>query len=397
MKRFLIIQFVLLFPFMLRAQIKHDHEYKTEKDIRCGAEQFTLYLNDLKGKSVGVLTNHTGKIRHTHLVDTLLSLGVNVRKVFGPEHGFRGDASAGKSVGNFKDEKTGLPVISLYGDHKKPTPEDLSGIQVVLIDLQDVGVRFYTYISSMTFMMEACAEVNIPVIVLDRPNPNGHYVDGPVLEKGFESFVGMHPVPIVHGMTMGEYARMVNGEKWLKNNLQAKLKIIPCMGWKHSDYYKLPVKPSPNLKTMESIYLYPTLCLFEGTVMSVGRGTDKPFQIVGHPLLTDAPYKFTPKSIPGESDNPKFNGKECYGYDLTNFSVSYIREHKQIYLFWLSDMYKRFPDKASFFTSYFDKLAGNSTLRKQITEGVPEDKIRESWKPGLESFLTIRKKYLLYD
>lgn len=371
-------------------------KYKTDKEITVGAAQFSKYLPDLQGKKVGLVVNQTSVVGNTHLVDTLLSLKVNVARIFGPEHGFRGNAAAGKHVADEKDGKTGIAVVSLYGSNKKPGAEQIKDLDVLIFDIQDVGARFYTYISTMTYVMEACAENNKKVIVLDRPNPNGYYVDGPVLEKGFESFVGMHPVPIVHGMTVGEYAKMVNGEKWLSGQKIADLKIIPCLNYNHSDHYKLPVKPSPNIQNMEAVYLYPTLCLFEGTVMSVGRGTDKPFQVLGHPSMKDANYKFTPQSIPGVSDSPKFKGQECYGYDLSDFSVFYLKDTGSIYIFWLIDSFKRLNMGPSFFTDYFDKLAGNKTLREQIIKGVSEQEIRKSWEKGIEEFKSIRSKYLLY-
>ena len=372
-------------------------EYLTDKEVLTGAEQPQLYLPLLKGKKVGVVGNHTSLINGVHLVDTLRGMGVDVVKVFGPEHGFRGDASAGKHVASEKDPRTGIPVVSLYGSNKKPTPEQMTGIDILVFDIQDVGTRFYTYISTMSYCMEACAEKKIPFVVLDRPNPNGHFVDGPVLEKGFESFVGMHPVPIVHGLTVGEYARMANGEGWLKDKMQADLKVIPCKGYRHADFYRLPEKPSPNLSTQASIYLYPTICLFEGTAVSVGRGTDKPFCIIGYPGWKDAPYTFTPKAIPGVSDSPKYKGEACQGYDLSEFAEEYLKNSGKLYLFWLLDAYKRYPDKEKFFTSYFNTLAGNATLKEQIKKGMDEEAIRKSWDPALAQFKEKRKKYLLYE
>ncbi len=360
-----------------------------------GAEQFTEYLPILKGKRVGVIANQTSFVGNCHLVDTLLSLDVNVVKVFGPEHGFRGDHADGAHISNEKDKKTGLPVISLYGNNKKPTPEQLKDVDILIFDIQDVGCRFYTYISTMTYGMEAAAEKGIPFLVLDRPNPNGFYVDGPVLEKGYESFVGMHQIPIVHGMTVGEYAKMVNGEKWMKNGVKVDLTVIPCLAYTHHTLYKLPIAPSPNLPTMESIYLYPTLCLFEGADISVGRGTNTPFEVIGAPWWKDGRYSFTPKSIPGVSDNPKFKDQKCYGYDLHDFG-NVVRGLKSIYIFWIIDAYKNAPDKNKFFNSYFDKLAGGSNLRNQIIAGKSEDEIKKSWAEGINQFKQIRKKYLLY-
>lgn len=372
-------------------------EYITDREVTVGAGQPGLYLPLLNGKKVGVVANHTSLVNGTHLVDTLLSMGVDVVKAFGPEHGFRGNAAAGKTVASEKDPRTGIPVISLYGSNKKPTPEQLAGVDIMVFDIQDVGTRFYTYISTMSYCMEACAEKKIPFVVLDRPNPNGHFVDGPVLEKEFESFVGLHPVPIVHGLTVGEYARMVNGEGWLKNKVQVPLTVIPCKGYRHSDFYQLPEKPSPNLSTQASIYLYPTLCLFEGTALSVGRGTDKPFCVIGYPGWKGAPYAFTPKAIAGVSDNPKYKGEECQGYDLSEFALEYLKNSGKLYLFWLSDAYQRYPDKEKFFTPYFNTLAGNATLKEQIKKGTSEDDIRKSWEPALGQFKEKRKKYLLYE
>lgn len=372
-------------------------EYVTDKEITVGASRFVEYLPMLKGKQVGLIANHTSLVGKTHLADTLISLGIKVVKVFGPEHGFRGNAPAGKHVPGEKDPKTGIPVISLYGANKKPTPEQLAGVDILVFDIQDVGTRFYTYISTMSYAMEAAAEANIPFLVLDRPNPNGHYVDGPVLEKGFESFVGLHPVPVVHGLTVGEYAKMVNGEGWLRGGKQVQLTVIPVVGYTHKDFYLLPEKPSPNLDTQAAVYLYPTLCFFEGTQLSVGRGTDKPFRVIGYPGWEGAPYEFTPKPIPGASDSPKYKGQVCRGYDLTEFAEEFIKNSGQLYLFWLFDAYKRYPEKDKFFTSYFNTLAGNAKLKEQIIRGVSEEEIRKSWEPDLEQFKQLRKKYLLYE
>lgn len=384
---------ILCFP-----RISHSQSGLANKHVVTpivGAEQLSEYLPILKGKRVGIIANQTSFVGNCHLVDTLLSLDVNVVKVFGPEHGFRGNHADGAHISNEKDKKTGLPVISLYGNNKKPTPEQLKDVDILVFDIQDVGCRFYTFISTMTYGMEAAAEKGIPFLVLDRPNPNGFYVDGPVLEKGFESFVGMHQIPIVHGMTVGEYAKMVNGEKWLKNGVTVDLKVIPCLAYTHHTLYKLPIAPSPNLPTMESIYLYPTLCLFEGADVSVGRGTSTPFEVIGAPWWKDGRYSFTPKSIPGVSDNPKFKDQKCYGYDLHDFG-NVVRGLKSIYIFWIIDAYKNAPDKSKFFNSYFDKLAGGSTLRNQIIAGKSEDEIKKSWAEGINQFKQIRKKYLLY-
>jgi uncharacterized protein YbbC (DUF1343 family) len=360
-----------------------------------GAYSTSNYLPLLKGKKTGIVANNTSLINHTHLVDTLLSLKVNIVKIFGPEHGFRGDAPNGKEISNDKDPKTGIDVVSLYGNHKKPTNTDMQNIEIMIFDIQDVGTRFYTYISTLTYVMEACAENNIPLIVLDRPNPNGYYVDGPVLEPDYESFVGMHPVPVVYGMTIGEYASMVDGENWLANEKPCKLTVIKCEKYTHKSRYQLPVRPSPNLQDMKAVYLYPSLCLFEGTVVSVGRGTDKPFKVYGHPKLTSGSYKFTPKSIKGISEDPPLKGQVCYGKNL-EIDVEKLKTTGQIELSWIINTYKILNSQTEFFNNYFDKLAGTSKLREQIKSGTSESEIRKSWRPELDTFKKIRKKYLLY-
>jgi uncharacterized protein YbbC (DUF1343 family) len=350
----------------------------------------------LKDKNVAVLGNQTSMVGDVHLVDFLLSKGVAVKKVMSPEHGFRGNAGAGEHVANGKDTKTGLPIISLYGNHRKPTKEDLDSIDIVLFDLQDVGTRFYTYISTLQYLMEACAEYHVKVIVLDRPNPNGYFVDGPVLDPKFKSFVGMQPIPIVHGMTVGEYAKMLNGEGWLKDKAKCELKVVAVKGYRHSQLYQLPIKPSPNLPTMEAIHLYPTLCLFEGTVMSIGRGTNKPFELVGHPEFKEFDTTFTPKPIKGVAPHPKLEGKACKGYVLTTYAKKRITYDQKINLYWIETAFFELGGKDDFFTSFFDKLAGTDKLRKQIIEGKTEDEIRDSWQPKIEEFKNVRKKYLLY-
>ncbi len=364
--------------------------------IIVGAEQTQTYLPLIKNKNIALVVNQTSLIAKKHLVDSLLSLQIKIINIFAPEHGFRGDHSAGEKVNSTIDVKTGLPIISLYGSHKKPTVDDLKNIDVVIFDIQDVGARFYTYISTLHYVMEACAEQNIELIILDRPNPNGHYVDGPVLDLKFQSFVGMHPVPVVHGMTVGEYAQMINGEKWLNNGIQCNLKIIKVQNYTHDSMYKLPVRPSPNLPTMEAIYLYPSLCFFEGTNYSVGRGTNKPFECVGKPGNAIGDYHFTPKSIPGIADHPPQEGKDCKGFLLSKFANNYLKGSGKIYLFCLIDMYKNDTAKTKFFNDFFDKLAGSDQLRKHITEGMSEGEIRSYWKKDLEKFKIIRKKYLLY-
>lgn len=367
-----------------------------KNDISTGAERTEVYFPWIEGKKIAVVANHTSLISNTHLIDSLLRSGFDIKKVFSPEHGFRGKADAGAKIKNKIDKKTGLPIISLYGKHKKPTKDDLKDIDIVLFDIQDVGARFYTYISTMTLVMQACAENNIPLIILDRPNPNGFYVDGPVLEKEYSSFVGMHTIPIVHGMTIAEYADMINSEGWLENNAKCKLKIVKITGYDHSMIYKLHVKPSPNLPNWESVYLYPGLCLFEGTVVSIGRGTDFPFQVYGHPELLSKEFSFTPECKPGASINPKLKGKKCFGRNLKDYVNNYKINPANINLSWIIDSYNTLKKENDFFTNYFDKLAGNSSLRNQIIDGKTEKEIRNSWKSNLKKFKKIRKKYLLY-
>lgn len=393
---------VLLILFMFIAQILRSQErFVTWKeinsfDIQVGAAQFRLYLPLLKNKKVAIVANQTSMVSTIHLVDTLLSLKINIVKIFAPEHGFRGEAEAGAFLLSGKDIQTGLPIISLYGKQKKPTQENLKDVDVILFDIQDVGVRFYTYISTLHYIMEACAENMKELIVLDRPNPNGFYVDGPVLEKEYTSFVGMHPVPLVHGMTIGEYAQMINGEKWLNNKMLCKLKVIPVKGYNHTLFYRPPVNPSPNLNSIESIYLYPSLGLFEGTRVSVGRGTYTPFSIIGYPGFPHGTITFKPVSIKGMSENPLYQDTLCDGINLSEFARNYLKVNKSIYLFWLIGMYESYPVKDKFFTSFFDKLAGTDALRKQIILGKTEEDIRKSWKIKIDNFKKIRKKYLLY-
>ncbi len=363
--------------------------------ITVGAARTGQYVPLLHGKRVAVVTNQTGMIGPVHLVDSLLALGIQVNKVFAPEHGFRGEADAGEHVAHQHDKRTGLPLVSLYGKNKKPTPAQLADVDVLLFDIQDVGVRFYTYTSTLHYVMEAAAENGKTVIVLDRPNPNGFYVDGPVLDTAYRSFVGMHPVPLVHGLTIGEYARMINGEGWLKGGVKCDLTVIPCAGYDHTMFYELPIRPSPNLPNMSAIYLYPALGLFEGTVVSVGRGTDKPFQCIGFPGSGWGEYQFTPRSMPGAKDPPHL-GQACTGLDLASFGEIYSRADPRLDLQWLIGMYNAAPEKAKFFNSFFNKLAGNNTLRKAVEAGTSEDEIRAGWQKGLQEFREVRKRYLLY-
>jgi uncharacterized protein YbbC (DUF1343 family) len=371
----------------------------TVKPIIPAADQVPVYIDYLRGKNIGMLINQTSVIgsKKIPLVDSLLKLGIGIKKIYGPEHGFRGNASDGATIDNTIDSVTGLPAISLYGKHNKPTVEDLKGINLVIFDVQDVGARFYTYISTLHYVMEACAENNIELMILDRPNPNGVYVDGPVLDTAYRSFVGMHPIPIVHGMTIAEYAQMINGEGWLKNKVKCKLKIIKVANYTRDMAYKLPVSPSPNLNTNQSILLYPHICLFEGTALSLGRGTMFPFQVIGSPLLKGKyDFSFKPVSIPGMSDNPPLKNQVCYGLNLKDYNTENLKKTGRLNLAWLLDLYKAYPDKEHFFTAYFTKLAGNEVLKKQIIDGKTEAEIRTSWEPGLSKFKVIRGKYLLY-
>jgi uncharacterized protein YbbC (DUF1343 family) len=370
------------------------------------AERMDQYLPLLNGKKVAVFANHTSVAGSSNLVDTLVKRGVNITVIFGPEHGFRGTADAGEKIDNVTDPATGIPVISLYGKKRKPATEDLKNVDVMLFDIQDVGVRFYTYISSLEEYMESAVENNKPVIILDRPNPNGFYIDGPVLDPAFKSFVGMQRVPIVYAMTIGEYAKMLAGEKWLTPDTKGAspvsridLTVIPCENYTHKSKYILPVKPSPNLPEIQSIYLYPSTCFFEGTVLSEGRGTDNPFQLFGHPLLPKNLASFTPKSKEG-AKNPKLLNQTCYGWDLRGTPDETLKKiDNRIQLKWLIDAYKLFPEKDSFFlkNNFINLLAGNDVLARQIKEGKSEEDIRQSWEPALSEFKKTRRKYLIYE
>ena len=360
-----------------------------------GANQVELYKTLIEGKSVAVLANQTSMIGSTHLVDKLLSLGIKINKIFAPEHGFRDLADAGETIEDGRDIKTGIKIISLYGNHLKPTKEDLAGIDIVLFDIQDVGTRFYTYISTLHYLLEACAENNIESIILDRPDPNGFYFDGNILDTTHRSFVGMDPVPVVHGMTVGEYATMLNGEGWLKNGVKCKLIVIKCKNYTHKTLYELPVKPSPNLPNQTSVYLYPSLCFFEGTTLSLGRGTSFPFQVFGSPDLPDKGFSFIPESVSG-AKNPPLLGVKCFGTDLRDAIKLKLVPKPQLNVDWIISAYKDFPEKDKFFNNYFDVLAGGPVLREQIQKGMTAEQIRESWKEGLAKFAKIREKYLLY-
>ena len=425
MRHFIKTGLLILMVASCKSQVKHSKiesqksesvksETKINNQINTGAENTSCYLDLLTDKKIGIVTNQTGIIKYEELtttyvqdpkatpktevvtkkisiVDYLIGKKINIQKIFAPEHGFRGTADAGEHVIDGKDTKTGLPIISLYGDNKKPKPEQLAGIDVMIFDLQDVGARFYTYISSLHYIMEACAENNIQLIVFDRPNPNGSIVDGPVLEKEFTSFVGMHSIPLLHGMSIGEYAKMINGEKWLKNGTQCNLKVIPCLNYNRDMIYSLPTKPSPNLPNDQSINLYASLCLFEGTNVSVGRGTEKQFQIYGSPFLPKSDFSFIPIPNFGAKD-PVYNGKVCFGEDLTTIS-----KVDKLELKWLIKAYNSTSDKSKFFNSFFTKLAGTKKLQQQIESGVSESDIRKSWNKDLIDFKEMRKKYLLYN
>ncbi|WP_435137783.1 exo-beta-N-acetylmuramidase NamZ family protein [Formosa sp. A9] len=365
-------------------------------EIIVGANRTTTYLPLLKSKKVGIVANQTSVIfktdnSYTHLVDSLASLSVNIKTVFAPEHGFRGQADAGEHIKDGIDSKTGIPIVSLYGNNKKPKPEQLKELDIVVFDIQDVGARFYTYISTLHYVMEACAEQQIPLLILDRPNPNGHYIDGPVLEKAHESFVGMHPVPIVHGMTIAEYAQMINGQGWLKNNVRCDVQLITMLNYNRDMFYHIPIKPSPNLPNDQAINLYPSLCFFESTNVNAGRGTDKQFQIYGSPYLKNQNFEYTPKPNAG-AKHPKYEGKLCYGQDL-----SATEKQSAINLSYLINAYKNTSKKEEFFNSFFTKLAGTEQLQQQILAGMDANAIKATWQKDLDAFKLTRKKYLLYN
>lgn len=376
------------------------YSQKTQADkgkLQVGAERLEAYLPALKGKKIGIVLNHTATVGASNLLDTLLSLGIRVEKVFVPEHGLRGTADAGEKITDGKDPRTGVPVISLYGKKRKPSAEDVAGLDLLLFDIQDVGVRFYTYISTLHHVMDGCVEHKLPLMVLDRPNPNGHFIDGPVLDTAYRSFVGMHPVPIVHGMTIGEYARMINGQGWLPGGKSCQLEVIPCANYTHDTPYNLPLKPSPNLPNMRSIYLYPSICYFEGTQVSLGRGTNKQFQVLGTPGFPKGDYQFTPEPYEGAMD-PFLKGQLCTGYDLSNLNPDDIRNWRKIDLSYLIHFYQEYPQKEKFFlaNNFIDKLAGGDHLRKQIIAGMSEEDIRASWQDGLKAYKAMRKPYMLY-
>lgn len=381
--RFLIGLFVISFAVSASGQ------------MHVGAEQTAMYFPMLRDKRVAVVANPTSLVGQVHLVDTLKNSGIKVVKIFGPEHGFRGNQGNGDHVQNEVDKKTGIPIISLYGKHVKPSVSELKNVDAIVFDMQDVGVRFYTYLSTMHYILEAAAENNLDVIVLDRPNPNDHYIDGPVMhDTTLYSLVGMHPIPIVHGCTFGELAQMIVGENWLKSSKKCKLTVIPCVAYYHGFRYDLPIPPSPNLKSETAVLAYPSLCWFEGTVVSVGRGTSKPFERIGFPGFTNGTIEFIPKNIPGVSTNPPYLNQNCDGIEIRRNEIS----NDQLDLKWLLTMFQAYPAKDKFFSSptFFDKLAGTKKLRNQIIQGMSEEEIRKTWQDDLNSFKQLRKKYLLY-
>lgn len=384
-------------------QVTEPEEISEEQEdakinIVVGAEWLDGYLNLIENQKIGLVVNQTSKVGDDFLVDVLLEKGIQINKIFAPEHGFRGTADAGEKVKNGKDLKTGIDIHSLYGKNKKPSKSDLEDLDWIIFDIQDVGARFYTFISTMTYVMDACAKYGVKFLVLDRPNPNGHFIDGPVLKETYRSFVGLHKIPVVHGMTIGEYAKMVNGEGWLESGKKCDLTVIPCQNYSHQFFYDLPVKPSPNLPNSLSIALYPSLCFFEGTEVSIGRGTDKQFQLMGAPNFPNGNFEFIPEPKPG-AKYPKHNGKKCSGFDLSVLDLREVRKAGKLEIKYLINFYKDYHSKEDFFLEnlFFDKLAGGTELRNQIINGVTEDKIRKSWEKDLSAFKSIRQKYLIYE
>ncbi|WP_425638035.1 exo-beta-N-acetylmuramidase NamZ family protein [Algoriphagus yeomjeoni] len=377
---------------------------KAREEIKTGADQTELYLPLLKGKRVAVLANQTSIIAKTHLVDSLQTLGINIVKVFGPEHGFRGNASAGAKVSDEKDERTGIPIISLYGRKSKPSKEDLADVDILIYDLQDVGVRFYTNINALARLMEACEENGKPLIILDRPNPNGYLIDGPVLDMNYKSGIGMFPLPMAHGLTVGEFAMMANGEGWLSGKVKADIQVIPVANYTHDMPYVLPVSPSPNLNTPQSVLLYPSLCMFEGTYINLGRGTYFPFTVLGSPAYKGIyEFTFTPKGIKGMAETPLFMDQVCYGIDLREYDTELLRKSGQINFEWIKELYEASPEKEKFFDSKLsnqmntiEMQIGRGDFRQQIIEGVPMETIRAGWEPELSAYKEMRLKYLLY-
>jgi len=402
----------LLFTFLFGLSFfinRHDATATTQPaenkgSLKTGAEQTHKYLPYLKGKRVAILANQTSVIGKTHLVDSLQKLGINIVKVFGPEHGFRGKASAGDTVSNEIDVATGIPIISLYGKKNKPTKEDLQDVDIMVYDLQDVGVRFYTNINALSRLMEACYENGKELLILDRPNPNGYLIDGPVLDMKYRSGIGMFPLPMSHGLTVGEFAQMANGEGWLTNKVKCKIKIIPVANYNHDMPYTLPVNPSPNLNTPQAILLYPSTCMFEGVYLNHGRGTYFPFTVIGSPELKGIyDFNYTPTGIKGMAETPLFMNEVCYGLDLRNYDTELLRKSKKINLQWIMELYKVHPHKEKFFDSKLSRQMnnieiqiGSGLFRQQLIDGVSEEVIRASWEPGLSNYKLMRKKYLLY-
>ena len=408
-KDFIVVSFLSVLFLTMSTSCKSDISGETQvasaivasqsaSDVIPAAERVALYYPQLQGKRIGMVVNQTSVVDGIHLVDTLKLMGGDIKRIFAPEHGFRGKADAGEHVKDQVDTNTGVPVISLYGKKKGPAAEDMEGLDVMIFDIQDVGVRFYTYISTLHYVMQACADHNIPLIVLDRPNPNAGYIDGPILENEFKSFVGMHPVPTVYGMTIGEYGQMINGELWLHEGAQCELTVISCKNYDHDTFYNLPIKPSPNLPNIQSIFLYPSLCLFEGTHVSVGRGTDKQFQMYGHPAWTDAPSQIKIQSMPG-AKYPKHENKSIGYKSLQGLTKGSLHEREGLNMNYLVEMYQTLTKQGEPFfldNNFFEKLAGTDQLRTQLKAGNSADEIRESWKSGLDEFKLIREKYLLY-
>lgn len=405
MKIFSLVALIISLSFCGTSEpVKKNNDTEYNASLKTGAEQTEKYLSLLKGKRVAIMANPTSVIGKTHLVDSLKTLGVNIVKVFGPEHGFRGNASAGIHVSDEKDAATGIPIISLYGSKNKPSKQDMADVDILIYDLQDVGCRFYTNINALVRLMEACYENNKEMLLLDRPNPNGYLIDGPILDMQFKSGIGMFPIPIAHGLTVGEFAQMANGEGWLANKVKCKIKIIPVTNYNHDMEYVLPVKPSPNLNTQQAIMLYPSTCLFEGIYLNHGRGTYFPFTVIGSPELKGKyEFSYTPVSIKGMAETPLFMNQVCYGLDLRNYDISLLRKSKQINIQWIMELYKAHPYKEKFFDSRLSKemgtierLTGSASFRRQIIDGVSEKEIRAGWEPGLSNYKTMRKKYLIY-
>ncbi len=395
---FFVLAIATFHPEESRVGCEYQPIDRDTTQIITAAERVVTYLPILQNQRVALVVNQTSMIKDKHLVDTLLKLGVDIQVVFAPEHGFRGQADAGEVVSDTRDKKTGLPIISLYGKKKKPIADDLKNVDLILFDIQDVGLRFYTYISTLHYVMEACHEFSLPLIVLDRPNPNAYFVDGEILNPAFKSFVGMHPVPTVYGMTIGEYAKMIQGEGWIGKDKQIELIVIPCKNYTHNSYYELPVKPSPNLPDIRSILLYPSTCFFEGTILSLGRGTSKPFQYIGHPALK-SDFSFTPQPNEGAKE-PPLKGQLCYGQDLSKVTTGSIITQKGIDLSYLIDFHKQMKtvqQKYWLDNNFVDKLAGSDQLRKQIDAGMSEAEIKKTWQPGLKKFMEVRQKYLIYE